>query len=86
MHISKAQSLFLKINVTACLPAWGGQPTYPATGSKPWGKSVTDNLLRSGINYAISFGGANGEDISAYCDTQGETAWLRVICPTERPS
>lgn len=49
-----------------CQPAWGGQATY-STDSQ-WGKRLTDKLVQNGIDIAVSFGGANGTDISSNCD------------------
>lgn len=52
----------------SCAPAWGGQSSYSVTDT--WGKHLTDKLLANGVNYTISFGGANGNDISAACSKE----------------
>jgi hypothetical protein len=49
-----------------CQPAWGGQQAYSL--AKQWGKQETDSLANAGIQLTVSFGGANGSDISQNCD------------------
>lgn len=49
-----------------CQPAWGGQQTYSV--AKGWGKKQFDTLSSEGVKLAVSFGGANGTDISYHCD------------------
>lgn len=48
-----------------CAPAWGGQAAYSVDGR--WASHLTDRLRANQIQYAVSFGGANGNDVSQAC-------------------
>ena len=49
-----------------CQPAWGSQASYSLDSQ--WGKRMTDQLAKNGIDINVSFGGATGNDISLNCD------------------
>ncbi|WP_419419480.1 chitinase [Legionella sp. D16C41] len=51
-----------------CKPAWGGQESYSVANQ--WGKHLTDKLAQNNIAVAVSFGGANGTDISSHCSPE----------------
>ncbi|KTD42438.1 chitinase [Legionella quateirensis] len=61
-----------------CQPAWGGQQAYSL--EKQWGKQEADALANAGVRLTVSFGGANGTDISQNCDkNQLNTIFQQVI-------
>lgn len=49
-----------------CEPAWGGQVSYPID----FVQRVTDKMRDAKVDYTVSFGGANGNDLSLNCSTQ----------------
>ena len=49
-----------------CEPGWGGQATYNL--KEQWGHRITDVLAKKGVELTISFGGANGTDLSMNCN------------------
>lgn len=62
----KSYHLAFITDAGSCKPAWGGQASYAVTNA--WGKHLTDKMLASGIEYIISLGGANGNDMSRDCN------------------
>lgn len=61
-----------------CQPAWGGLQDYSV--QKLWGKSQIEQLSLNGVSISISFGGANGNDISLHCsETQLVHTLYQVI-------
>lgn len=48
-----------------CEPAWAGQAAYAV--SKHWAQKLAHNLSAQGVEVVVSFGGANGQDISVDC-------------------
>lgn len=61
-----------------CAPAWGGQSSYST--SNEWGSHLINLLKKNHIHYAISFGGANGSDISMNCtEPQLVQAYEQII-------
>lgn len=61
-----------------CQPAWGGQQDYSL--QKQWAKRQFEQLFLNGVHSSISFGGANGNDISLHCDeTQLIHTFYQVI-------
>ena len=64
-HNIKAYHLAFKTNSGQCQPARGGQSEYLV--NKGWGIQQSDLLTKKGIKINVSFGGANGTDISLAC-------------------
>lgn len=65
-HNIKSYHLAFLTDSGTCQPAWGGQQAYSI--DKQWGKRQTDLLSKAGVQLNVSFGGANGTDISQNCD------------------
>ncbi|HRD69242.1 MAG TPA: chitinase [Legionella sp.] len=49
----------------SCQPSWGGQQDYSL--AKHWGAKQADRLVAHGVDLAVSFGGATGNDLSYHC-------------------
>ncbi len=65
-HGIKAYHLAFITDSGQCHPAWGSQQAYSVeTG---WGSQQTNLLTKKGIQINVSFGGANGNDISSACN------------------
>lgn len=62
----------------SCLPAWGAQGDYSV--AKQWAARLTDQLRANHISYAVSLGGASGNDLSMACsETQLIAAYENII-------
>lgn len=64
-HVSAFHLAFLT-DGGHCEPAWGGQVSYPID----FAKTLTDKMKQAKIEYSVSFGGANGNDLSLNCDAK----------------
>lgn len=61
-----------------CEPSWAGQPAYAV--SKNWAQKLTQDLHASGVDIVVSFGGANGQDISVECSkTQMQALFEKMV-------
>lgn len=67
-----------------CEPAWGAQSSYSVTNR--WGQHLTDKLQQDKIQYDVSFGGANGNDISMNCNDDALMKILVGVINTYHPS
>lgn len=67
-----------------CNPAWGGQSTYSTKDG--WASHLTDKLHKNNINYTISFGGANNNDISRDCDIKQLNTIFEQVITTYQPT
>lgn len=67
----------------SCHPIWEGQSSYSI--NKGWGSHLTDKLRAHSINYTISFGGANGSDISQSCSESQLISIFEKILSTYQP-
>jgi len=63
-HI-KAYHLAFITDSGQCQAAWGGQPTYSIESQ--WGKRLTDELAKNGVDVTVAFGGERGIDPSMNC-------------------
>jgi hypothetical protein len=61
-----------------CEPTWGGQAAYPLR----FAKRLVDNLHKEKIETTLSFGGANGNDLSMNCSPQALTNILNTASNT----
>lgn len=66
-----------------CQSAWGGLTMF--TVESKWASQFMDNLRNHGIGYIISFGGANGIDISHNCSQQQLTNVYQQVVDTYHP-
>lgn len=76
-HIKSYHLAFIT-DAGTCLPAWGGQPSYSVENK--WGVHLTDQLHAHNIDFIVSLGGANGNDLSKACDiTQLISSYEHII-------
>ncbi|KTD22159.1 chitinase domain protein [Legionella lansingensis] len=76
----KAYHLAFITDSGSCQPAWGAQATYGLDSG--FGKHLTDQLVQNGVDVAVSFGGANGTDISFNCDKSKLTTIFEQVVNT----
>lgn len=77
-HGIKAYHLCFITDSGQCQPAWGSQQTYSVASG--WGSQQANLLAQHGIQTNVSFGGANGTDISSSCNqTQLVSIFKQVI-------
>lgn len=76
-------SLAFITDAGSCQAAWGGQSSYAIADA--WGRHMTDKMLASGIDFTISLGGANGNDLSKMCSENQLTSAYEHIIKTYQP-
>ncbi len=69
---------------SSCNPAWAGQPDYSIKNA--WAVHLTDKMRAHAIGYTISFGGANGADLSSVCSREQLVSAYEQIIKTYQPN
>src|SRR3990167_7250645 len=66
-----------------CQPAWGAESSYGV--HQLWGKHLADKLQAAHISTIVSFGGANGNDVSMACSEDQLIALFDKVMTAYQP-